>query len=79
MAKREKQTLGHRIREVRKDRGISQTDLAEMVGVRQGTISRIESGTISQPRFSDIARIADALGCRMEYLVRDKEQRKEVV
>lgn len=78
MAKRERQTLGNRIRDARVDRGLSQQDLADMVGVKQATISRIESGTISQPRFTDIVKIADALGCRMEYLVRDKEQRKVV-
>lgn len=37
-------TLDNRIRELRQERGLRQTDLANMINVSQQTISRIENG-----------------------------------
>lgn len=36
--------IGSRLASLRNERGLSQSELAEMCGVAQGTISRIESG-----------------------------------
>lgn len=35
---------GHVIRKTRKDKGWSQTDLADRMNVRQGTVSKLETG-----------------------------------
>lgn len=56
-----KKLLGCRIKELRKSRGFSQEQLAEMVGVEPKQISRIEVGS-SYPSLNRVERIAAALG-----------------
>lgn len=56
---------GYRISEIRKSKGISQTELAEKVGTSQEHISRIEKGLYS-PRLDISAKIADVLGCKVD-------------
>lgn len=45
---------------IRHERGLSQVELAEMVGANQATISKIEKG-VGNPTLSMINRIAQAL------------------
>lgn len=40
-----KQTIGHRIREEREQRGLKQHDLAEAIGIDPPSLSRIEKGS----------------------------------
>ncbi len=40
---------GDRIKEVRELRGLTQTQLAEKIGVNQSTIAQIERGQIAPP------------------------------
>ena len=47
---------------IRDSRGLTQTQLADMVGANQATISKIEKG-VGNPTLSMIQRIADALKC----------------
>jgi len=54
------------VREWRIYRGLSQTDLAEVAGVRQATISAIEKG--SMPRVDTAKNIATALNCDLDDL-----------
>ncbi len=46
----------------RRDRGLSQADLAALVGTTQSAIARLESGG-RPPRIDTLLRIADALEC----------------
>lgn len=50
---KESLVLKNRLREARRARGLSQTELAEMVGVSRNTISSIETG-----QFSPTAKLA---------------------
>ncbi|MBM6755132.1 helix-turn-helix transcriptional regulator [Collinsella tanakaei] len=50
---KESLVLKNRLREARRARGLSQTQLAEMVGVSRNTISSIETG-----QFSPTAKLA---------------------
>lgn len=56
-----KKLLGERIREIRKSKGFTQEQLAEMVGVEPRHISRVEGG-YNSPSIERLAKIADALG-----------------
>ena len=49
----DKLILKNRLKEIRTERGLSQTQLAEMVGVSRNTISSIETG-----QFSPTAKLA---------------------
>ena len=53
--------FGERIRRARKAAGLGQQELASRVGITQGTLSRIERGTIATS--ADVAqRLCDAIG-----------------
>lgn len=57
--------LGYQIARQRIQRGLTQAQLAEMVGTRQPSIARLENGS-SVPSLSFLDRIAKALNARIE-------------
>ena len=58
--------------ELRNQLGISQKELAELVGTKQSAISRLESGSYN-PSIEFLGKVAHALGGRLEIsIVRDK-------
>ena len=59
--KGESQTLGERIRELRKGAGMTQKQLAEKCGTYDSAIRKYEAGK-NIPRVDMIKRLADALG-----------------
>ena len=59
-----KKLLGERIREIRKSKGFTQEQLAEMVGVEPRHISRVEGG-YNSPSIERLAKIAEALGVQI--------------
>lgn len=54
-------TIADRIRELRKQNGFTQRDLAERSGVSRRTIQAIEAGTVS-PRLDLLEKLAEAMG-----------------
>ena len=59
---------GHQIARLRIQRGLTQTQLAEIVGTHQPSIARLENGS-SAPSLSYLERIAKALDARIELHV----------
>lgn len=59
--------MNNKIREYRKKRGLSQTKLAEEMGVKQTTIWAWESGNVDPNLFNAIC-LAQALGTTVEEL-----------
>lgn len=51
-----------RLRQLREAAGLSQQQLADLVGTRQGTISDHERGKATRIDYDLIERLADALG-----------------
>jgi len=60
-------SIGERIRQARKSRGMSQVDLATKVGVSQPAIANWESG-VHDPRRLTLAKLADALEAPLDWL-----------
>jgi len=56
---------GYQVARLRIQRGLTQAQLAEMVGTRQPSIARLENGS-SVPSLSFLDRIATALDARIE-------------
>ena len=54
-------TLGKKIIKIRKEKEMSQAELARRVGVRPSHIMKIEKGTYKNCRLVTIKKIADAL------------------
>lgn len=57
---------GYQVARLRMLRGLTQAQLAEMVGTRQPSIARLENGS-STPSLSFLTRIAEALGAKIEF------------
>jgi transcriptional regulator with XRE-family HTH domain len=53
--------FGKRLREVRREHGMSQDQLADQAGMHATTISRMERG-LREPRVTTVLRLADGLG-----------------
>lgn len=60
-------SLGARIRDTRRQSGLTQEALAGLVGVRRSVISKYETGAI-EPSLAQLRRIAAALGVSPGYL-----------
>jgi transcriptional regulator with XRE-family HTH domain len=61
------QTLGQRIREVRRRNNVTLRELAEEVGVTESFVSQVERG-VANPSMATLRRIADALGATVASL-----------
>lgn len=67
---RQKLQIAGQIYELRTQAGLSQAQLAKMVGTTQSVISRLEDADYNGHSLNMLRRIAKALGCRIEvYLV----------
>lgn len=67
------------IKKARKERGITQQELAERIGVNRATVSKYESGQISIP-FAQVLAIAEALDIALyELLLEFPEHHRDIM
>jgi transcriptional regulator with XRE-family HTH domain len=57
--------IGGRLRELREQKGLTQSQLAELVGVKRDAIARWEAD-VREPGWSNAVALADALGVSTE-------------
>lgn len=60
---------GERIRRLRKEKGWTQTDLGNRIGVQNSAIAKYENGRVPNLKRSTIKALADALGVNPSYLL----------
>lgn len=65
--------VGQRIRELRKEKGMTQQELADKAGVDVSYLSLIETGRKQNPTITFLARIAAVLGVDIETLLKEGE------
>ncbi|MCX7057277.1 MAG: helix-turn-helix transcriptional regulator [Proteobacteria bacterium] len=58
-----------RLRELRERRGLSQTALGDLAGVKQARISELENGHGKRLNLDMLEQLADALGCEPGELI----------
>ena len=63
--------LAERVAEQRRDRGLSQRELADLCGTTQSAIARVERG-VRPPRLDTLLRIAGALDCELAVELRPR-------
>jgi transcriptional regulator with XRE-family HTH domain len=68
-------SLGERIRQLRKEAGWSQTELAEKIAVDPGRVSKYEAGRMS-PSPEALVRLAETLNVSIDYLLIDDIPRR---
>lgn len=66
----ERQRIGRRIAEIRKEQNLTQVQLAERCGVAQAHIARIETGRYSVG-LDTLAQIAAAMGMSVDFIKRN--------
>jgi len=57
--------IGEEVRRLRAERGLSQQELAQRMGVAQSVVARLEAGGV-EPRLSTLDRVAQALGVELK-------------
>jgi len=67
MTDEEKRELGQKIKSARRQKGLSQEQLADLVGYKVGTISKYEQG-YRIPDIGMLRKITAALGCSLSEL-----------
>lgn len=70
--------IGQKIRDLRKQRKMSQTELANILHVSQQTVTAWETGK-AEPASSAVANLADYFGVTTDYLLGRPEEKKETV
>ena len=69
--------IGDRIRDLRNQKRLSQTDLAKIINVSQQTVTKWETGK-SEPSSSAINRLADYLDVSSDYLLLRKKTKQKM-
>lgn len=70
--------IGNRIREKRKEIGITQDELAKRMGLTsKSTICKVETGKEDNLTLDRVAKYAEALGCSPHYLMGWDEKEAE--
>ena len=59
---------------MRKKRRLTQKQLADMSGVTQQAISKIESGERKSPQIATLSKLAGALKCTVDDLIEDEDE-----
>jgi len=68
------QDIGTRISTIRRERGLTQDELADQVGVSRSAVAQWETGRTGQVT-GNLSRIADVLEVNVEYLVHGDDKR----
>jgi len=63
--------LAENIKTFRKQRGISQEELARKAGVTYSTLIKLESGSNKNPTVKTLQQIAQALGVTLDDLMKE--------
>ena len=64
--------LSERLRIRRKERNMTQEELADVIGYKKQTVSGYERGE-NEPDYQTLCKIADALSCTADYLLGREE------
>lgn len=65
-------SLGKQIKYLRKQQGLSQTQLATLVGTSTAHVPSIENGNAEGPRIATFERFAEALACKLSVKLEKK-------
>lgn len=69
--------LGERIEELRRQRGLTQRELADQAGITPTYVSELENARTKNVGSSTLLAVADALGASLDYLLGRSEPRGE--
>ena len=70
--------LGERVKRARQDRGLSQSDLAEILGISDAYVSKIELGKNAMT-VTVLAKLSGALGVSTDWLIRNQTREAQQI
>jgi transcriptional regulator with XRE-family HTH domain len=70
-------SMGSRIKELRKQAGLNQTELGELIGQSHAAVAAIESGR-NDPSTQTLEKIATKFNVTIDYIVRGKIERNNL-
>ncbi len=70
------ESMGSRIKTLREARGMSQSELAKIVGVSRGGVAQWELGIVTNIRLQAFIKLCDTLGTDPQYLIYGNERGK---
>lgn len=70
----EKESVGHRIKRLRKEKKISVNSISQQIGVSRSNFYRYESDEINKMPYTTLVPIAKILGVSPSYLLTGKEK-----
>ena len=73
MTLEERKELGKRLKQARKEKGLSQEELANLIGLKVGTVSKYEQGDRT-PGIGKLQLIANALDCDTSRFVASSDE-----
>lgn len=73
MTLEERKELGNRLKQARKEKGLSQEELANLIGLKVGTVSKYEQGDRT-PGIGKLQLIANALECDTSRFVASDDE-----
>ena len=65
-----------KLKSLRKEQNLTQTELSEKAGVGKVTISCLESGALKESNVSTLLKIAKALGCEVTDIIGSFDTKK---
>jgi transcriptional regulator with XRE-family HTH domain len=68
-----RQTIGERLKSLRKAAGMTQLDLAVASGLSLSLVAQIEQSKVADPRVSTLRSLASALRVTVGHLAGDKD------
>ena len=69
--------LGEKIKAYREKNNMTQKEIAEILGVEPGTISKYESGMI-EPNIESIKRLAETFGITIDELLKNEDEKFDI-
>ncbi len=69
--------IGERIKKIRLEQGITQTELGERLGIVKSAVCQVERGAETNLTIDRIRAFADALGCSVGYLIGEESTASE--
>lgn len=72
-------TMAERIKNKRIDMGLTQEELAEMLGLQKSAVAKYENGRVENIKRSIIFKMSEVLNCSPAYLMGWEEEKPEKV
>lgn len=70
--------VGYIIKKARAEKGMTQEELAEKVGVKKSAVAKWENGRVSEIKRTNLKNLADVLGLDPNELLGDEDSKKPV-